>query len=729
MLPNKSIPLSRSLNSAHSGKVFHYLLSALTSLMFIIFSPACNALSQPVTTGAMLTVEKTYTLDQLGWDKSVTLNGYKPSYTFNMRIAKSMRIQKATLHLNMTYSPNLSSQTMVYIKLNNDIIRGLPVPAGQNNQATWDVELPVEQLSHDWQALTFSAYLYSTDNLCSPTVWIYISPESTITLSYAEHPFNGTLNQLPYPFVDVSALETISTLLVLPAAPSQQDIISLFKVAERLGEVSADYKVLVSTEFIDNLQLEQKKQNNLLLIGESSNLFEQAQAGYPWPYKQENNLFVDATQTPLKNNPGLIMLAQSPWNPTLGIMSITGNDDVSLNKAVSAFLLSEFKSLASGQTAIIDNINVSNELTQTIDWHHTTFKDLGYSDQSVSGLGTHTLSYNIALPNNRLPGYMTIKTQLAYPIFRDRDLSEITLVINGVKQSSLWLTDDHASWSVDIPSSALKPGKNTLDYIIDLHLDAERCSRQNYDQIWAGIRAESTLETSFLNDFPTANLNQFPVPFNTTVTIILPNKLSKNETKMLARLFFKFGMIYQNSAQYIDIRTSEQVDINFIQHHNVILVGTPETNSWIALLMDAVPVQINEEARILNTQEKHMVLSDKDSVGLLELIQSPWAQGKSILFITGNNEESLIWAIKTLADDKRRSTLKGNIALIHSDQSISTLTIYNNNYIGRFRLVMKKTITFIEKTVYFFKDNPQVMVYILVFLISVAVYIRRKNKH
>lgn len=714
-------------------------LSGCLAGFFIFFSPPCIALSEVINKPRMQainlpypvknTINKTYTFHQMGWDKSVTLNGYTPSTSFYIPIAKNLHVQQAILHLKMVYSPQATPPTLVDITLNHAFVQRLPMPDSKHNEVSWDIALPLDKLSETWQEMSFSAYFSSTHSLCSPDIWIYILPESSLTLSYPEPHFYAKLNQLPYPFVNPTALDATPTLMVLPTAPSMQEIISSFQVAQRLGEVSGDYKVQVSSEFIDTLEDHQKKQNNLLLIGLASHILEQEQVAYPWPYVEKNQEFIGARHMPLKNNPGLIMLAPSPWNPNYGIMSITGTDNISLKKAVSAFTLSEFKSLSDGQVAIIDTIRINPEPADSIDWHHTTFKEMGYADKSVAGLGKHTLSYSLLMPNNLLPTNLKIITWLTHPLFHDNDRSQITLFINHVKQSSLWLSHDASSWRVKIPDDALKPGANRLDYIIDLHLADERCNRQNYEQAWATIHAESIVETSFQNRFPQATLSEFPVPFGPDFTVVLPSTLSQNDIKQLTKLFFNLGVIYQDKPQQIDIRASDQVDESFIRQHNTILIGTPTSNPWVKSLLNDVPVAINDHERIFNSANTFIKMTDTSSVGLLELVQSPWNEHYAMLLVTGNNDKGLSSAIETFMDNKKRQTLDGNIAIINADQSIETLNKYGNRYLNFIPRFIHKSIHYSKKVIYFIEDSPQIVIYVLVFIIPIIIYFRRRNKH
>lgn len=677
-------------------------MNLLRSSLIILSS----LLAQPIT--ATSTTE--FNFKQFGWTGSITLNGYTPSETIYLPITEHLNVQKAVLHLKMAFSPILTKGTRVEVRFNQTLIRSLPLPEKLNQESSWDIELPLTQLSADWQALTFSAYLVSESSLCDPNNWIYISPESTITINSLPFPFNGTLNQLPYPFIDSAALNPVPTLLLLPASPSQQEIFSLFEVALRLGQLAGDNKVNLSVDYTTDAT--EKKNANIIFIGKSA-LVPRELLGH-----------VDE----MNQQAGIISLNRSPYNPLYGALTITGYDHSALDKAVSAFLTPEFKSLASGHFALIEKID-TKPLTQTMSsLYRTTFKDLGYTDQSVSGIGRHQLTFNIPLPNDRDPNYAKVKTLITTPLFPGKHESQITLLVNGKKQSSFWLNDEHSAWETELTPEALKPGNNRLDYLIDLHLEHEECTYREYNEAWATIYAESQFQASFFQTTPLAMLTQLPVPFSEEISVIVPPHLSKEELNKLANLFFKFGQLFRPNPAHFTFRTSNEMDESFIRNHNVILIGTPDSNPWIHFALDYMPVQLIKESRLLKTPQKTIELTGEQGTGLLELMPSPWSERNTLFLITGSNEQALFSAFNAFINDKRRSKLNGNIALINADQSINVLSSYDNRYIS-FKQRINISLSNLGKNLrYYVESSPQILIYLLVVIVPLVILLRRRRK-
>ncbi len=710
------------MNLLHSTRSF--LVYWLPLLVFSILSFNCVALPLAATENVQSNLKEmsnTYTFKQLDWDSSITLNGYKPSYTFYLPIGTHLNAQQVILHLKMAFSPFLDQETSVAIKFNQTSVRRLTLPPDLSKEQSWDIELPLTQLSPDWQALTFSAYLSSTKSLCDPNIWIYISPESSVTLTTLALPFNGSLNQLPYPFIDPGSISPVPVLLLVPNSFAQQEISSLLHVAMQLGQLAGDNKINLSADFLND-SVEKQKENNLILIGTSEHLFNDS------GLRIETLGHTAEVNNALNKDSGILLLSQSPFNPIFGLLTLTGINDAALQKAVSAFLTPEFKSLSSGNVALIDQIQINPTTNSVGDVYRTSFKDLGYSDQSVSGLGRHKLTYNIPLPNDRVPHFAQIKTFVTTPAFPGNNNLQMTLLVNGFKQSSFWITQEHSVWQANIDADALKPGVNRIDYLIDLHLEHEQCSRENYDEVWATIYSQTQFQSSFFNRVPLAMLNQLPVPFNSEVTVVLSEHLSKEDLNNLVRLFFKFGQLFQPYPMHFNFRTSNQVDEDFIRNNNIILIGTSSNNLWVKWALDYMPVQLNENSRLLKSPQKKLKISGSQSTGLLELMPSPWSEGHAILLITGDSEPALSRAINELINDKRRMSLNGNIAIINSDQTTEIFNSYDNRYISLKHRVTMYLSNLGRNILYYVETHPQVFIYLLVLLVPLIILLRKRNK-
>ncbi|RUQ81566.1 cellulose biosynthesis cyclic di-GMP-binding regulatory protein BcsB [Legionella septentrionalis] len=665
------------------------------------------------------TATNTYTFAELGWDNKVTLNGYAPVHTFYLPIAKKINPQKAILHLKVNFSPLLSEETRLDIKFNDTILRRISLPADVTQELSLDIELPPSQFSKDWQALEFMAYLAGSANLCNPNLWIYISPESSITITSISTPFSASLNQLPGLFVNPATLGPVPLMLLLPPQTNQQEIFSLLNLSLHLGSLSNNRKIMLNVKSISELTTEEKNQN-LILIGIIEHLGLNTLTS--------SILAKPAIRGNQQQNSGFLMLAPSPFNNLYGLLTITGNNFAALHKAIEALFMPEFSQMATGQTAIVHQVKQNDEEKVIPNWYQTSLKKLGYPDQSVSGLGKHKLTYDIPLPNNRTPTGSKVKTYITAPGFTGKDSSQITLLVNGLKQSSFILTQEHSAWNVDIDVDAMKPGVNTLEYIINLHLKDERCTLINYDQVWATIHSETQFDTLFFEKFPQATLNQLPVPFAKEITLVVPAQLSKQDISNLTHFMFTFGRLMQPNFISFNFLDSATATEEYIRTHNIILYGTAAKNPWVQFAFDYMPFRLKNNERNLMLSQKTLTLEGQNATGLLELVSSPWSETHAVFLMSGTDEAGLAQAVNTFTDDKLRNDLNGNIALINSDHSVQIINSDDARYIPLKNQVWLHIKNWARNSLFYVTHHPQVFIYLFVFLVPLYIYLRRRKK-
>jgi len=696
-------------------KLSHYFLSFL---LYIILP--FGATAQPLNTDDS---SANYSFKQLGWDSKVTLNGYSPEATLYIPLASSLNVQKIVLHLKMAFSPNLMEGTMVALQFNGTDISKFSLPDNPGQSMQIDVELPVTNLSESWQNLHFSAVLKGNKTTCDPDIWIYISPESSISVDWLRLPFKGTLNKLPSPFTEFAALSPIPTLLLLPPSPAVEEIMSLLQIAFKLGQAVSDTTNALSSQIMND-SVDGLKNSNVIVISTLPHLENM-------PVQLTTMVHENGMHTDFSKGNGLLLLQPSPFNPLRGLLIISGSDESALYKATEGFLNKEIKALTFGKLAIIHQIDEPADNDVIGDIYDKTLKDSGYTDTNVSGLGRHSLRFNIALPTAKIPANTRVETFITTPIANTSGSSQLTVLVNDHKQASYWLKENHSSFETEIDPSAMKPGLNKLEYLIDLHFEdpkQEQCTRANFDTVWATIYAQTRIKTGFSSEFPESMLNQLPVPFAHDITVVLPDPLIQEDINLFSLFFFKLGQLAKPFAMQVHIRTSNQVDEDFIRNHDVIILGTAKTNPWIPFALERMPVSLKGDSRSIMVDEKHLQVSGESSTGLLELAPSPWSENHTLLLITGDNQTGFHNAIISLINDKLRNTMEGNIAFINQDKSVENLNSYAHQYMSIGKRINLYISNMGKNIYYYLLNHPQIFIYLLVFIIPLIIVMRNRKK-
>ena len=97
------------------------------------------------------------------------------------------------------------------------------------------------------------------------------------------------------------------------------------------------------------------------------------------------------------------MLAASPWNSARSILIVTGATDTAVANAAKAIRQPDFVKVARGSYALVPTTPVEPPTSLPLESGVVTFKTLGFPTQTVSGIGKHTLTYTLPMPNGRTP--------------------------------------------------------------------------------------------------------------------------------------------------------------------------------------------------------------------------------------------------------------------------------------------------------------------------------------
>ena len=104
------------------------------------------------------------------------------------------------------------------------------------------------------------------------------------------------------------------------------------------------------------------------------------------------------------------------------------------------------------------------------------------------------------------------------------------------------------------------------------------------------------------------------------------------------------------------------------EHRNVILVGLPSQNTATMSTNDLLPQPFTSDG--ISLQDGYGIYlptSDKDaSVGLMQIISSPWVKGGTVLVLTGNDPQGMKWTWDVILDPASRPQFSGNLMVVGS---------------------------------------------------------------
>lgn len=677
----------RNLLSVFIAGLFHVLISVsvvaqdLKSTVSNIgnnaTSPQLLSILVPIQDLDKKNTEVIYPLGQIKSSLDSILNAYSPVNTYYFPFSENLKIKKAILHLVIETPAEVDATAVIGIDFNGSFLTSTALSNNTPRKFIQDIVLPADRFVTGWQNITINkSVVPSAQNICDLNFFINISQDSYVSLQYNQRTMVPSLSKLPYPFINPYSNEPVSLDLVLPKAVSITELLATLNFTYWLAAQPGSEKVTLNIYSINEFTPEKGRKSNIVFVGNMNQILYN-ESHQDWPFYLYEGQIQDKNGHVIPSDNGLVMMIPSPWNPHFAALAITGNEGRGLLKASQLFNVQDSFSLVGRNVAVVEEVLKLNKIKKNLkDWSDISFKDLGFSDQSVFGLGQQEINYQITLPRDKVPVSFKIKTQLSHTEYVNEEHRRVTLKVNNTPIGSALLSKSQLTWDVDPEECPLKPGSNTITYMFDLDPRQERCSLQDYKQSWATIFASSTLHITLQNSLPELNLKDFPVPFDANTLVIIPAFYSPEQMRILIQFYYALGMLFQAHPKPLEVRASSNVTKEELSHHPLIILGTEENNAWIEEIKKSLPLQVFGEKRSFGDEEgNQLTLVKIYSVGFIEEIISPWSSRYPALIISGTDNASFQRALLSFMDQATRQTMVGTLAVVNEAGKSNVLTV------------------------------------------------------
>jgi hypothetical protein len=625
-----------------------------------------------------------YSLSTITSTTEVVLNGSSPSYNFYIPVPQQWKLTGMTLHLQVNHSDVLRQSSTLTAQVNNTPVDSLQLTDGNASSYQWDVVVPAELLTGDLIQVSLVGFMRISDVICddieNAANWVRIAGDSSVDITYEMQTADFSLDQLPYPLIQTRSLVKDQVVIVTPSSATGEEMTAVFAVAGMLGASSTWRGLDLSTVQTSGLTDAVKADSDLILIGTIDRL-NLSTLGIDWSLPVTANQLTLPGGSAVAEDAGVVMVATSPWNAEKAVIAITGKTPAAVTKAALAFRNTQFANLARGKYAVI--AATPQDLTGSAgspDWSKTDLEALGYADQKVNGIGDQTINIPLDLPNGVQPKEIKVTVVFNHAPFVSSDRSYLVLSINGIPQAGLYLNSENekrTSWNVTVPVDQLVPGKNVLSVLFTLHMaNTEVCTDDYYNQAWAVLNRQTSIEVAFDSNAVQPDLGNYPSPFGQDTLIVLPKDMGDQERQGIFQVAGQLGVLLGSQAQYMQLVTVDTITADDLKGHSLILVGTPADNSFIAEAMKSAPVQMDTTSRTLKNKLFDLSVEDGQTVGMLQELTSPWDESKSVLLITGADDQSVGWASELLSTGDAVKRLSGNVALVDEKNGLTLLNTY-----------------------------------------------------
>ncbi len=319
---------------------------------------------------------------------------------------------------------------------------------------------------------------------------VIVSSTSQFALLYDEVAPITDLTLLPRPLYQRNAVFPVPTYLVIPDAPSTQEMQAALTVAAAFGRMTSGNQSLTMLP-LGRLSDEIRNSSNLILLGKTP-FFSTLPA--PW---------TAATLVPAAMLPddGRLQLAVSPWNGARAVLIISGDSDMGVVKAAQALSNNNIQTSGRSDLAVVAEVGAASQspdqqavLSFPVKTH--TFADLGYGIITLTGAGSMDSFFKFVIP----PGMVADNDSYLDLTFdnspaADLTASDLSVYINGKAIGGAVLSPQTTSVTTQrlrIPLTVLLPGANQLRIQATL-VPLTLCSSPGNTNLWLTILPESVL--------------------------------------------------------------------------------------------------------------------------------------------------------------------------------------------------------------------------------------------
>jgi len=285
------------------------------------------------------------------------------------------------------------------------------------------------------------------------------------------------------------------------------------------------------------------------------------------------------------------------------------------------------------------------------------------------------------IPYDIEPVLIKLKLGLVHSPDLDIQNSTFTIYLNGFSIAGILPTAQSSAGepiTIGLPAKRFRRGVNFIRIAFDLHVPHSSCDRA-LDSVWATIVNSSALEINYRDRTPIPTLKDFPLPFSDYpgFTFVIPDQYSQKDLGYISRLSFMLGASAYQPNRPPQAMTAANFEQKETKYSNVILVGLPSENSVIRSNNDLLPQPFaKNENSLQDGYGVYLPISDKDaSLGLMQVIPSPWVKGGTVLVLTGNDQQGLEWTWDVILNPTLQAGFEGNLMVVGSANRSATLGV------------------------------------------------------
>jgi hypothetical protein len=653
------------------------------------------------TQSALLQGENVYSFRDLGYSDQI-MNGPYDYMRYRFSLPNTWALNNATtVQLNikniMTSTNPISESALVAatgatldISFNSKWVTTLVLDWSGERIVT--IPIPSDVLSTTTGQYTLSIYLDAgIDCEFEHQTTVVISADSTMDLQHDQINPIVDLTQFPRPIYQQNSLiqKTDSTsttgltpvVIVTPENPSVGELQSALTISAGFAHLSGgDLPVSISTA--SALTDEILGSSNLVFVGKGPGFETLSAVSLPAAYSGTKFNVPDA-----QPEDGVIQAAVSPWNSMNIVMVISGEADEGLIKAAQAVSTGTIQVGNRKDLAIVSEIS-PEDIIQSVPVDRT-LADLGYASTQMGGMKYNLVDYLDVLfyvpAGQTIDGEGYIDVVFTNSAMLNMEQSGLSVLLNGQiiggVEYSRESSENVTTQRITIPDFLLLPGMNQITIEANNH-PLTYCSDLMYANAWTTVFDQTLIHLPLtpateeaagyttlgnISGILTSSPNLESVSF-----VIAPN--SPAAIDAAAKIAYQMGVDMNGDMVEFTAWYADQVPEDYRQDHDLILVGKPSELPLITELGEKLPAPFESGSNIAQESIFRVIyrLPEDTSIGYLELVDTPWSSGRTILAVLGTTDTGILDSANALSTSELSSKLGGDFAVVRGEQILTS---------------------------------------------------------
>ena len=482
------------------------------------------------------------------------------------------------------------------------------------------------------------------------------------------------LTLLPSPIYKLDSLLPEKALIVVPDAPTQEELQSAMIIAASFGRMSLGLQdiSLVSASSLTELE---KTNDHLILVGKQDSLPLLNEVIFPATVTGPN-----PTQK-IEASDGVVQMAVSPWSASRVVLYLGGAEDAAVVKAAQAFSSGVLRVGKNVSLSVISNVADAIEVKDVPD--DRTLASLGYVTQTLSGVGYNSFEYEFFVPLGKMPtGDSFFDVIYAHSAIFDFDASGSVISLNDEVLGSIRFSAETANQvstlNINIPAYAIRSGRNVISVQAEF-VPSDYCSTLNNDGLWMSVNQDSLLHIPLVDVNPITSslehdLGTFPNPYTDSPTLdklgfVFPSD-DVPSWALGAKIAADLGQSAIGKVLTPSVFFADDIPDDARANMHLLIVGQASRLPIISELTDTMPAGFEPGSDIAiedGIEISYNIPPDTD-LGYLELLPAPWDSSKSILAVMGSTPLGLQWAGDALINPLLKPEMRGDYIVVHAEK-------------------------------------------------------------